>query len=251
MICCYFNQSETPAPLHKLKTIPMKQILILLDKIQSIDVQKVNEVFLRVLFDKLNPNKYFKLLEEIQKVDLTLKLEAFKKVHKRRLSDGKSYIRANSKRLKAQIRSLKDLETPIGLLTNKFTQNFHNSLVVLHDKWFIMTMKEIVSMTQMAKIADEFFESLPKVDFKKLACIIARGGTGKSLFEHGGESGGNGGQVEDNRKARTGIESFIDLLTEKKGGGGDRDCDTFSFMSDFSQVDFRNDTSKDILEFFN
>ena len=219
-------------------------MITLLDEIQSLDIQKVNEVFLNIIFDKMTSNKKFKIIEKIKETTKLENLNAFKKIHVKRLLYAKSYVKNHSKRLKKQIKNLKGLETPICLLTPNFSQNYRNSELILHDKWLVLTMREIMSMSQMAKVADQFFDSLPEQDFNKLAYIISKKADSSiASSQHDAQFFGSQEHVDEAtalKRAGVRVDGLLDFLNDM-GSEAQEDSASFentSLLSDFASFNF-------------
>ena len=172
-ICTYFHKNA-PAPFNHFKKAPLKQIMRFMANIETIHRDKAVELIFRIFFRKFTPRSDFDFLAEIEKIDSFGKTQIFKKMYAKRLFMSINHLKIRYKRLGLVLGSNQPCD---AALTGESLEQIHSdylpSLILFHDKWIILTMREVIGMLVMTQFAKEFLESAPKKDFKRLAHLIS------------------------------------------------------------------------------
>ena len=172
-VCCYFRK-DPPAPFTHFKKTPLKEVMRFMENITTINHEKASELIFRIFFEKFTPKPSLDFLAEIEKIDSFGKIHLFKKMYVKRLFTTINHLKIRCERLGVVIKPDQPLnETLSGDSLEKIHADYLPSLILFHDKWIILTMKEIIGMMAMTKCAKQFLESAPKKDFKRLAHLIS------------------------------------------------------------------------------
>ena len=172
-VCCYFRKNP-PAPFTHFKKTPLKQIMLFIENIDTIHKDKACELIFRIFFEKFTIRSDFDFLVEIEKIDSFGKAKIFKKMYVKRLFTTINHLKIRYKRLSLVLEPHQPLEeTLTGDSLEKIHSDYLPSLILLHDKWIILTMGEVIGMLALTKCAKQFLESVPSKDFKRLAHLIS------------------------------------------------------------------------------
>ena len=206
-ICCYFLEDKVP-PFHNLKTMPLSEVVWVVENHPKLGFPKsdsIVEILLRIIFKKIVPDDTFNFKAEIAKVEGCCKLSTFKRLYVKRLFFSLRYIKCVSKKLgdreKEQQETGKNLIQTRETLAKIHSDYFH-TLLLFHDKWTLLTMKEIVGMRKMASIAKNFLETMPAADFNKMAQLIVSN------------------KFSEIPLVRTVVERYLNAPQDGLGGGG-------------------------------
>ena len=193
MLCLYFSSHEF-TPFKFIKKIPEEAVVGLLTKIDQINIQKVTEVFLRVIFDKITTTLAFSFEEEFKKIRFCSKLYSIKRVHVKRILISTFYSssvdRSNLKKLiekgKINLKNsqknsvdgesvrVSDQMSDNGLpYTENFSLKYRTNLLVVQDGYLTLTCNEMIGMFNISVMSGSFFSCLPEEDLNQFSMIIA------------------------------------------------------------------------------
>ena len=240
----FYFSNESKGPFDIIKKISPPQILKIMSKIDSIEVDKVNEVFLRVMFSKINPQRNFDFLAEIKKIKFCSKLYSLKRVHLKRVmvgrASGNTKFPKIQKEIEKNLTNPKKRQKPSCIVAEEIFIKHHANFVIIQDNWLAMTINEIIGMGVMQNCLKSFLNRVPLGDLKKIAILISGGlmsskvpflqevlAMQKKKNEISSLSEG-GGQVPGG-----GFSDFMDLL--QSGNNGEQNfSDNVSQASGFS-----------------
>ena len=176
-IAFYFS-TEAKQPFDRLKKIPPAQIFKVISQVKSVEIDKINEIFLMVLLAKIKPKRNFDFLEEASKIEFCSKLYSIKRVHVKRMMVGKVSSEGKNNKMKTQVEKLKKnpmkLQAPSSIILQELFEKHQCSFVVMQDNWLVMTINEIIGMCKMQLLSNMFLDNLPKYDFKKVAAVVSK-----------------------------------------------------------------------------
>ena len=162
-ICLYFSTKRVE-PFCQIKSIPPKEIFSLLTNLDTVEISRVIEIFLRVIFGKIKPTKKFRILEVINSVEDFSKLRSFKSIHVKKMMLGRISLGRSCKPLSQnpQRQSLRQkrkkgqqtLQEKMGdqsersgfALTPQMRVHFRCRFIAGHDNWMILTLNEIIGI---------------------------------------------------------------------------------------------------------
>ena len=193
MLCIYFSSHEF-SPFKFIKKIPLEAVIRVLKKIDEINIQKVNEVFLRVVFDKINPSQRFSFEEECQKIRFCSKLYSIKRFHVKKVlistyytsSVSQSKIQDLINKGKINLQSSQtssqdggsirhsEIKSENGLpFTEDFGLKYRTNLLLIEDGYFAMTCNEMIGLFNVNLMGGSFFSTLPEQDVKLFSMVLA------------------------------------------------------------------------------
>ena len=185
-VCLYFGEYDT-APLNKIQQVTRKELLSLISDFEFLDkyIDKVNEILLYIVSDRIRPNWNFKFSIEVQKIGFCSKLYSFKMLNVRkmalvRLSDKKRKCaeldsETESKDLKFDL--IKELEqvlqkTPTSRMVQEMKAFYVYCFAALQDNWLILAFNELVSLWTMKKLSMTFMDSIPGNNHCRIVAIL-------------------------------------------------------------------------------
>ena len=238
MICAYFYQRGS-TPLDPIKQIPESQVIHLLNLTQKFDIKTINELFLRVLFKKIKPNKYFDCEKELRRIKRCTKLEYLKKVYVRQLLFIKSFLKDKARQLCSSsgiAAGPSSKKPPVSIVAEELHSRHHCGIVCLTDHWFMLTMKGIICNLGMVEIAEGYFMNLKKMDAQKLAIILFNKGQEflpvlKDIFK----PNQNLEKEETNGEEKSQIMNFLRLIPGSSNSFGDTASQLSGFSFNFQQ----------------
>ena len=162
-------------PIHQLQENPIKaNYAVHGEHRHTINQEKAIELIFRIFFKKLTPKSDFDFLAEIEKIDSFGKSRTFNKMYAKRLFMSIKYLTTHYKKQGIDLEPDKPLnQAGNGDSLQKIHSDYLPSLILFHDKWIILTMREVMGVLVMSKFAQQFLESAPKRDFKRLVHIIS------------------------------------------------------------------------------
>ena len=175
-LCTYFLK-KPPPPFTNFKKAPLKQIMRFMANISTISHEKACELIFRIFFKRFTPRSDFDVLAEINKIDSYEKSTSFKKMYAKRLFTTVSHLKTHYQRLGFT----QQFDEPLAGgadhcdCVQKIHSDYFPSLILFHDKWVILTMREVMGALVMSKFSQQFLESVPKKDFRRLAHLISGG----------------------------------------------------------------------------
>ena len=170
-IYLYFS-TKNVEPFSRIKSIPPKEIFSLLANLEIVEIRRVNEVFLRVVFGKIKPNDTFSILEAINSIEDFSKLRSFKSIHVKKMMLGrlsvsrtcrsltqdppkeiKSFPKKGKKKQKDKLEKSqrKESEQSKFVLTPEMRVNLRCRTIAAHDNWMIVTLNEIIGINLLHK----------------------------------------------------------------------------------------------------
>ena len=145
-----------------------------MENIKTIPYNKASEFIFRIFFKKVIPRPDLDILAEIEKIDSFEKSTIFTKMYAKRLFMTIKYLKTHYKKLGVVFEPGQPLnETENGDFEEKVHSDYLPSLILFHDKWIALTMKEVMGVLTMSKFAQQFLESAPKKDFKMLVHLLS------------------------------------------------------------------------------
>ena len=237
MIAAYFQNGHDIESLSNVRSIPVKEVLKVLEKIEELVIQKVNEVFMRVVFGKLRPARNFNFLAEVEKVSNYNTLLSFKKVHLRKTLITRMYAMNKIQRIKVFVDNFRKKEAQKGQLfsipkiSGDLKAKYLSLAIMLQDKVFGLTLKEILSMRPLSTIITSLTAQFSKKEAEKYAYILYKKTFTKSkmLRENFGKKVKSaGGSIKSDH-----LSSFINFVKDAQSCNGGDD-DNASVLSDFS-----------------
>ena len=173
-VCCYFHPAAAP-PFNNLKPIPLREMIKFMKNFKKIDFKKTNELCLRICFKKCIPTPSFDMVKEIEKIDSFSRSKIFKRLFLKRVFVSIRYIKSGFPQLNKAFKNSHKLGISRGepLSPNKIFSEYLPQLVLFHDKWLVLTMKEVIGILTVSKFAQKFLNSAPSDAFSQLAYLIS------------------------------------------------------------------------------
>ena len=221
---------------------------------ESLNIQKVNEVFLRVIFEKIKPDSSFDFLAEIDGIQQVKTLLSFKKIHLKKTLLGRIHLVTKVDRVKKYLAEMqKPSETTGKAIGEEWASEEsitslnlkYRKLILIHqDKTFGMSMREIIDHKVINKVMVDLMDQFPESDVKKFVYLMGTRKLTKSKIINDTLKVANGGSQKGSfygpspapgrEKAypSQGVVNFLKFLSEKDNSLNSDD--NTSQMSDFS-----------------
>ena len=276
--CMYFSRFHT-APMHKMLSIPTKEFLSLISDFDLLDtkVDKVNEVLLHIVCDRIKPNRNFKFSIEVQKIGFCSKLYSFKTLSARKMALGKLSVKGAYSMAKMmpgkrkfdpyEVAQKNPLKAPPSIIIEEMKTRYIYCFAALHDNWLVISFNELITLWTMKKLSMGFMESFTGRDLGKLFSIMftqnhtsklpifedlqnmARVKGGLHMTSEGAEGGGMGMEIKrDSSLLNLNVGGPADFGVNP--GPGMLLSDATSKLSDFS-FNFFEEKSLDEDKVFN
>ena len=162
-----------------ISPVKIEHLLQLLTEIDEFDLKAVNEVFLRLIFEKYDLSQGIDLIDEIRKVEekgVYPKLISFKKVHAKHLIIGRYCALTKIKKLKEILQNSKkedfDIPDPIAY-ASEFNRRQILRVVVLFDAFLMISMNKILAFNTMIKVGSSLIDTLSPEDVKTLTICLS------------------------------------------------------------------------------
>ena len=229
-LCFYFDPKDY-LPFSNVKKIPLDQMMKMIDNIEDYHVDKLCEVMLLIIFDRIKPESDFDLKAETEKIDFCMKLYSLKRVHtKKRLvamhyQGGKVNI---WKQVKNFTKTSSNKKEVVKEMFKEISKKLFLSHIAMEDCWLTLTLNEMIGIRQLNKVGNNFFESIPEDDMKKFIVMLSDGDPSKLPIVM---------EVVVMEKKRNEIINSTRLSLFMKSAGGESGSvagDNHSVTSDFS-----------------
>ena len=207
-----------------LHSLPIATFLDVITKVDALNINAVNEAFLRLLFSKnsqLQMNQPF--FDQIQKIGETgayHKLNSFKKVYAKHLVMCRYYCLDKLKKLALIGKKPNKTDFPNPeLLLKEFKARNLTQIVALYDKTLIITLHKMLTFNLILDISIEFVQNLPKEDFRMGSELLLQDPYGKlpimaNILGHL--------KGDDQKAGATNLSKYVEQsLRGVKGGEGD------------------------------
>ena len=172
----YFDTREW-LPFSNIKKIKLSQMIKLVGEIEKAPIDKVLEILIQIIFQRIEPAENFDLHEEANKVDFCIKLYSLKRVHTRRRLVAMAFKGGKSKALYKHVNEfLKtkalDKQT-VARMSFEMAMKFRLDLIVMEECWYILSVNEMIAIQQVNLAGSAFFQRLPDDDLKKFAGMLS------------------------------------------------------------------------------
>ena len=232
-----------PESTNNLKAIPLNQVLNLSNNISTFPIQYINEVLLKVLFQKIQPNQKFSFVEEIKTVSFSgpTKLNNFKKIHFKKLMISRLQTISKVKRIREAFEELKfkthqldtkDTEGKVKFeMTKENLKRYAFVVAYVKDMICMTILREILDMKILLDIHCTQVELMDKSDMKFLALKWFSGA--RLNFPDTSRSDKTSDSSKNLDPKFTALNKFVKIL-ENHNQDQVNNCDNRSHNSDFS-----------------